>query len=168
LIRQDRFLTAILIVIGLLVVAAVGLYFLRQDRADYLPGSTPEEVVHNYVLAVQNRDYPRAYTYLADTPTRPSVENFRQGLLNQRGDFSTAAVEIGSARIQGDEAEVDVAIVRANADLFGDLYRDQQVALLRREGDSWKIVQMAYPYWVWEWSPENTTPAKPVPAPTGG
>jgi len=46
--KEDRFLTVILIVITLLVVASVSMFFLRQDSAVYLPEDTPEGIVHNY------------------------------------------------------------------------------------------------------------------------
>jgi hypothetical protein len=166
MVRQDRFLTGILVAIGLLVVLALVLFFLRRGQASYLPGDTPEEVVHNYTLALQRGDFEQAYSYLADSETRPTPDQFRQSLLVQRTDLSSNAVEIGDALIDGDEAEVNITILRTGGGLFSDFYRDPQIAMLRREADSWKIVNLPYPYWVWEWSPQSV-PAKPVPAPIG-
>ena len=55
--KQDKFLTGILIGIGVLIVIALGLFFTRQDKRDYVADDKPEGVVYNYVLAVVNKDY---------------------------------------------------------------------------------------------------------------
>ena len=64
--RQDRFLTGILIGIGILVVAALAMFFIRRDDQAYLSDDTPEGVVHNYVVSILNKDYEKAYGYLAE------------------------------------------------------------------------------------------------------
>ena len=64
--KQDRFLTGILIGIAVLVVIALAVFFLRQGSQSYISEDAPEGVVHNYVLAVLNDDYEKAYGYLAD------------------------------------------------------------------------------------------------------
>ncbi len=48
--KQDRFLTGILIGIGVLVVVALALFFARQGKQTYMAGDTPEAVVFNYAL----------------------------------------------------------------------------------------------------------------------
>ena len=50
--KQDRFLTGILIGIGLLVVVALAVFFTRKDSQTYIPDTTPDGVVHNYVVAL--------------------------------------------------------------------------------------------------------------------
>ena len=54
--KQDKFLTGILIGIGVLILLALGLFFTRQDKREYVADATPDGVVHNYVLAVLNKD----------------------------------------------------------------------------------------------------------------
>ena len=58
--KQDRFLTGILIGIAVLVVAALTLYFMRRQQAVYQPEDNPAGVVHNFVLALHNGEYERA------------------------------------------------------------------------------------------------------------
>ena len=57
--KQDRFLTGILIGIGVLIVIALAVFFTRKDSQTYVSEDAPEGVVHNYVLAVLNKDYPK-------------------------------------------------------------------------------------------------------------
>ncbi len=64
--KQDRFLLGILIGIGVLIIAALVVFFIRKDSQTYVPDDVPEGVVHNYVVAVLNKDYEKAYGYLAD------------------------------------------------------------------------------------------------------
>ena len=70
--RQDRFLTGILIGIAVLVVIALAVFFLRQGSQSYISEDAPEGVVHNYVLAVLNDDYEKAYGYLANLDNKPT------------------------------------------------------------------------------------------------
>ncbi len=160
--RQDRFLTGILIAIGVLAVLAVALFFLRQTRQEYSGDPTPEGVAHNYTLALQNGDYQRAYGYLASGPGKPEYARFRLDLANQRNQFADAAVEIQSAEIAGEDATVSITVLRGGGGLFNDITRDVQNASLKKEGQDWKIVQMPYPYWSFDWY--QPTP-KSVPAP---
>ena len=69
--KQDRFLTGILIGIAVLIVAALVVFFTRRDAGSYAAESTPDGVVHNYVLAILNKDYTRAHSYLADLDNSP-------------------------------------------------------------------------------------------------
>jgi hypothetical protein len=89
------------------------------------------------------------------------VEAFRQSLGNLRSEYARASVEIGASRIEGQDAQVDITILRASSDLFSDPYRDQQSAQLIQEGGQWRIVQMPYPYWSYEWTP-SLIKAEPV------
>ena len=76
--KQDRFLTGILVGIGLLVVVALVVFFTRKNSQTYVPDDTPEGVVHNYVLAVLDKDYEKAYGYLAELKYKPTYEEFRR------------------------------------------------------------------------------------------
>ncbi|NTW11971.1 MAG: hypothetical protein HGA30_01525, partial [Anaerolineales bacterium] len=102
--KQDRFLTGILIGIGVLVVVALAVFFTRQDTQTYMAEDTPEGVVHNYVLAVLDKDYEKAYGYLADLEYKPTYEEFRRPFLNGYVNPNNTAVDIGESEIDGDEA----------------------------------------------------------------
>jgi hypothetical protein len=148
--KNDRFLLGILIGIGLLVALSLGLYFLRQEQPAYRDDATPEGVVHNYVTAVQLGDYERAYTYLAEKSDKPTYHSFQEAFLNQL-DPENASLQIGLAFITGDEASVEITILRSNNGLFGGTYREQQSAQLTLQDGDWKLFSGPYPYWNWDW-----------------
>jgi hypothetical protein len=159
--KQDRFLFGILIFIVLLVVVALGLFFLRQDSQTYGAEGTPEGVVRNYSLAVQNMDFERAYAYLAEGTAKPTLESFRMAFLNRQLDTSNAAVQIGSTRsISGNQAVVDVSIQFSASDPFSSPWTNKETANLVKEGGKWKLTYMPNPYWGWDW---YTPTVKPVP-----
>ena len=150
--KQDRFLTGILIGIGVLVVVALTVFFTRKDTQTYVAEDTPEGVVHNYVLAVLKMDYEKAYGYLADLEYKPTYDEFRRPFLNGYVNPDNSAVDIGSSEISGDEASVDVTQIYNSSDPFSTGYRDTQRALLVKQDDEWKISNMpAYNFWYYDW-----------------
>lgn len=161
MIKEDRFLLAILAGIGLLVLAALGLFFLRQQGQDYGPEDAPEGVLRNYILALDKEDYARAYTYLYDAPNKPDLDQFQRAFLNQRLETSNTAVQIGEARLNGDEAVVALALIHPSSGPFSEGFRETVNAQLKRSaGGEWKISSLPYPLWDWSWyTPEAATPA---------
>ena len=150
--KQDRFLTGILIGIGVLVVVALAVFFTRQDTQTYVAENTPEGVVHNYVLAILNREYERAYGYLADLENKPTYEEFRRPFLNGYVNPDNSAVDVGSSQISGDEASVEVTQIYNSSDPFSTRYRDVQKAILVSQNGDWKLSSMpAYSFWDYSW-----------------
>lgn len=164
---RDRFLTGILIGIGVLVAAALILFFNRQSRLSYVDDSTPGGVTRDYLLALQRGDYERAYGYLADTAAKPDVARFRQPFLTGQGsEAANAAVEVGEASLDTGEDSmlVQITILRNTGALFEDVYRDRQTVHLVRQGEMWKIQSAPYPFWSYEW--DQLPPEKLLPTPT--
>lgn len=149
--KQDRFLTGILIGIGVLIIIALGLFFTRQDKRDYVAEDKPEGVVYNYVLAVVNKDYQKAYTYLADLDNKPTYEQFRQSFFNGMVNSSNVGVDVGTADINGDEAIVDVTLAYSSSDPFSSSYQNSDRALLVLQNGTWKISSMPYNFWDYNW-----------------
>jgi hypothetical protein len=151
---RDRFLTGILIGIGVLVAAALILFFIRQGQMAYGDDSTPAGVTRNYLLALQRSDYERAYSYIASSSTTLDFMSFRRPFVSDRSSGLTSlAIEVGEETIDagGDTALVEVTIIRYTDSLFGDVYRDRQpVYLVRRDG-AWKIQSAPYPFWSYDW-----------------
>src|SRR3990170_4420143 len=112
--KQDRFLIGILIGIGVLILLALVLFFTRQENRDYVADNTPDGVVHNYVLAVLNKDYQKAYGYLADIEHKPTYEEFRQSFFNGMVNPGDVGVDIGSVETNNDEAVVSLFIYYSN------------------------------------------------------
>ena len=160
--KQDRFLLYILIGIGALVALALALFFLRGDAAlTYGADDTPEGVAHNYIVAVIQRDYEKAYSYLAEKPGKPTLEQFRQSFLQNYVNPDNVAVDIGSAELNGDRAVVTLYIQYGSSDPFSSGYRNEERASLVKQNGAWKIEQMPYYFWAYDWYPVYT----PEPAP---
>jgi len=150
--KQDRFLTGILIGIGVLIVVALAVFFTRKDTQVYVSEDTPEGVVHNYVLAVLNKDYQKAYGYLADLEYKPTYEEFRRAFLNKEVNPEGQAVDIGESRVTGDEAVVDLALIYNSSDPFSTGYRNVQSASLVKQNGVWKLTSMPqYNFWGYNW-----------------
>ncbi len=150
--KQDKFLTGILVGIGLLILLALGLFFTRQDKAEYISDTTPEGVVHNYVLAVLNKDYEKAYGYLADLEYKPTYEEFRQSFFNGMVNPDNTGVDVGTAEITGDEASLPVTIFYSSSDPFSGGYQNIDRILLVQQDGSWKISYMQFNnYWNYNW-----------------
>jgi hypothetical protein len=150
--KTDRFLWVLLIGIGLLVVAALGLFFLRRNNLAYGPGDTPEGVVRNYALALQKLDYARAYALLQDAEGKPDFERFQGYFLTRAADPSSVGLSVQGSTITGDRAVVDLVVIYAGSDPFNESSRIPGSALLARDpGGDWKILSLPYPFWGFDW-----------------
>ena len=153
--KQDRFLTGILVGIAVLVVVALTVFFIRKDTQSYISEDAPEGVVHNYVLAVLNGDYEKAYGYLADLENKPTYEEFRDAFIKAMVNPNNSAVDIGETKVNNDTASVEVALIYNPGDLFSTGYRDVQRAILVKQGGAWKLSSMpCYSFWDCSWYQE--------------
>ena len=160
--KQDRFLVGILVGIALLVVLALVTFFMRKDTAmSYGTDDTPEGVVHNYAVAVYKRDYPKAYSYLADLKDKPDLEQFRQSFLMNQVYPENAGLDIGATEMVSDtEAIVSINIVYSPSDPFSSGYRTTEQAFLVKQDGNWKIRQMPYNFWSYDWYQPTPQPIK--------
>src|SRR5512141_2481240 len=150
--KQDRFLTGILIGIGLLVIIALTVFFTRKDSQTYIAEDAPEGVVHNYVVAILNKDYEKAYGYLANLEHKPTMDAFRQSFLHGSVNPNNAGVDVGGSSISKDEASVEVSMIYTPSDPFSSGYRDTQRAVLVKQNGAWKISSMpTYYFWDYNW-----------------
>jgi hypothetical protein len=162
--KQDRFLLGILIGIGLLVVAAVGIFFVRRTSLGYGPEDSPAGVLRNYIVAMEKNDYQRAYGYLAEDTNKPTYDTFRQALLLHQINPETASMSLGKTSISGDEALIDITIINSSGDPFNAPNRNLDRGLLKNQGGNWKIRTLPYPYFNWDWYQPNAPQEKTVPA----
>jgi hypothetical protein len=150
--KQDRFLTGILIGIGVLVVVALAVFFTRTDTQTYVLEDAPEGVVHNYVVALLNKDYEKAYGYLADLDNKPTFDDFRRAFLNGEINPESQAVDVGTGKTFGDTATVDVTLINTPSDPFSTGYRNTQSAQLLKQNGVWKLTLMPqYNLWGYNW-----------------
>ncbi len=159
--KNDRFLIGILAGIGVLILAALVVFFVRQgETQSYLEDTTPDNIVHNYVLALQQDDFEKAYGYLADFENRPTYSSFRAYFETEYNRPQEYGIRISGWEEGPDNtAWVDVSTVQVSAGPFSGVNRMPGSAQLSRDANGdWKIQGMPYPFWGWEW-------AKPVPRP---
>lgn len=157
--KQDKFLIGILAGIVLLIIVAIVVVLARAPGSEaYLNENTPKAVVHNYYLAIQRKEYEKAYAYLADDlPNKPTLEQFILVVDNRAGN-TESALRIGEVRQGEAHTQVDVTITRYNVGNIFDSSRYSQpdTALLRTNAaGQWKLVQFPYPYWGWDWNQEQ-------------
>ncbi|HMX73484.1 MAG TPA: hypothetical protein PKE35_04480 [Anaerolineales bacterium] len=154
--KQDRFLTGILAGIGVLILLALVLFFVRQDDTkEYRVDASPEATVYNYVLAITNDDYQKAYSYLAEKEHKPSYEQFRQSFFNGNVSPDNVGVDVGTAEISEDDALVNLSLVYSPNDPFFGGYSSTDRAQLIRQNGEWKLTYMPYNFWSYDWYQEQ-------------
>jgi hypothetical protein len=156
--KQDRFLTGILIGIGVLVLAALALFFMRKDTKEYMTADSPTAAVFNYVLAVTNKDYKTAYSYLADKEYKPTYEQFRQSFFNGSVNADNVGVDVGEEEVDGEDALVNLTLVYSASDPFSGGYSNTDRAQLVQQNGAWKLIYMPYNFWGYDWYQEPPKP----------
>lgn len=152
LMKQDKFLTGILVAIGILIIGALIVFFTRQDKQIYSAETTPDGIVHNYVLALLNKDYQKAYGYLADLNNKPTFDVFRKSFATGSLNPSSAGIKIGKVNITGEDATVEVSMIYSSSDPFSSGYNNIGSAQLVMQNGIWKISNMpAYSLWDYSW-----------------
>lgn len=147
--KQDKFLTGILLFIGLLVIAALILFF-GHSQPQVRTDNTPEAAVFNFILALQQEDYEQAYAYLVEAPGKPSLTTFEQYYRNNL-DLSRLAVDVGETRLRGERASVELILTQVASEPFGGEWTSEGTALLVRQEGRWKIEGMPWQFWGWDW-----------------
>lgn len=156
--KQDRFLTGILLGIAVLILLALAVFFIRRDDLVYVDEATPQGVVQNYIVALQKQDYEKAYTYLADLENKPTYQQFRESFFNNYVSPTGVGVEILQTETSDDLATVGLSIIYNQRGLFESSSRYVETARLARQAGAWKIKQMPYQLWAFDWY--QPTPVK--------
>ena len=152
----DKFLIVIVVGLLALVVVAVGLAVTRSAQVAYQPDDAPDGVTFNYLLALQQADYERAYGYIS-----PRISNYPDSAgafaaqIEQSPDLRynrNSALAVDSTRAEGDTAWVKVRETRYTRGflLSNNQYSHTFQVTLRRDGGAWKIVD-SEGYWYWDW-----------------
>ncbi len=146
----DKFLIGIVAGIVLLIVIALVATLTRPEPV-YQAKDTPEGVAHNYLLALQKRDYARAYGYLslALIGYPASVDEFAEHVLDNSRKFrldTNRTLEIESTTVISSLAMVSV---RESYFRSGDLFdSDQHVRVFEMKfgfvDGAWKITDSDY------------------------
>jgi hypothetical protein len=158
--RTDRFLIGIVVGAVVIIVLAVVVVLLKPE-ATYLPDDTPDGVSHNYLLALQNKDFSKAYGYLS---TRiegypATLEDFENQVLRNSWQFNIGegvTLKVDSADIRSNRATVHVIQTRFHGGgLFdtGQSMRAFEMSLSNESG-GWKITDSDN-YFAYCWRYDN-------------
>lgn len=157
---SDKFLLAIVLGIAVLVAAAI-ILVLRLPPPTYLPEDTPEGVVSNYLLALREGNYERAYGYLSPDLVGfpPNAAEFAVDVQQNRWQFEsgsniTLAVQ-NSQTFSDGTARVEILRTTYNSGPFGGGQYSNTFGLsLAPDNGSWRLVD-GEDFWFYCWSNED-------------
>ena len=145
--KTDKFLIGIVAGIIVLVVVAVVVVLARGQNEEYMADDTPEGVAHNYFLAIQRKDFDKAYGYLSDEiEEKPNLDEFIASVDSQ----NETALKLGRTTIDNDRARVELSITNyyGGGPFDSGRYTNRETAYLRQDANgNWKIFEFPYPYW---------------------
>ncbi|WP_235563963.1 hypothetical protein [Arthrobacter sp. Soil763] len=135
--RPDKVLLGIVAAIGVLVVVALAVVFLRGEAPELDPGS-PAGVVQRYSKAVIEGDAAAAGAYLS-ADARSRCDNYY-------GKAQASSVVLISTTERGETATVRVSIVRGTGEgPFGPAEYAEEAAIgLVKSGGTWLINDLPY------------------------
>lgn len=142
---STKFLIGIIIGIVLLVIVAFSVVLLRSEPT-YQDDTTPDGAAHNYLLAIQNQDYERAFTYIPEQyPNPKDAEDMAYTIAQDLGRFdmdSDFSLAVESVKMRGDERAV-VTMRKTtfyNSGLMGSgQYTRTFTLTMRLEEGIWKV-----------------------------
>lgn len=135
------------IVIGSVVLMGIALaVVLLQPKQDYLPEDSPEGIAHNYLFALQQGEYQRAYSYLSRTLPGypPNLEIFTENVEDNTYQFrldEDTTLRVDSVTINDDKATVlmnETIFYSEGIFTSGDYTSDFKIKL-QLEDSGWKI-----------------------------
>ena len=149
-----RWLFIFAIIIGVLIIATVSLVLLMKgNKVTLLPEDSPQGTVQRYLIAIQERDYQKAFGYLSFSPM-DKITTYNDWLMMVSPQASSQTVwkaTLGKATLYGDNANVEVTIdtIRPGG-LFGDSQFSQQLTFfLTKTNNAWLITSPTYIYWIY-------------------
>ena len=158
---SSRVLIGFGIVLAVLIIATIVLVFtLGQRNIPQLAENTPEGTVQRYLLAIQDREFKKAYSYLYVPPvssnTDPKMvypvtpyEIWVVSAENAAG--KTWKANLGRITASGDTATVAVTVeVFRTQGLFENPVSTNNVIFsLQKQGTGWLITTPVDVYWVY-------------------
>jgi hypothetical protein len=140
---------------ALLVITVILVLTLGGRQPALLDKNTPQGVVQAYLLAIQEKDYQKAYSYLSpEDPKNPnspfqSYENWLSSI--QNSSESTWKANLGEVTVNGDSANVQIMIDIFNpgGPLSNPVRTNPMNFILKYNGTNWLIISPTYLYWLY-------------------
>ena len=152
---SNRWLIAFVVSIAVLVFATIALVLSARPGVSLLPENTPEGAVQRFLMAVQDNNYEKAYSYLSLTDEKGAKISYEQWLTTKPYPYGSSPSSwkaiLGKTTVTGERANVEVTVdVFRPSGPFGNAVQSQQVLFqLARSGESWLITSPPYLYWIY-------------------
>jgi hypothetical protein len=149
-----RWLLIFAIIIGVFVISTVTLVlFSEGNKITLLPEDSPQGTVQRYLIAIQEKDYQKAFSYLSFSPA-DKITTYNDWLMMVGPQASTQAVwkaTLGKITLNGNNAQVEVTIDTARpGGLFGNSQTSQLIIFqLAKTANSWGITSPTYVSWIY-------------------
>lgn len=165
---SDRLLLFLLAGVGIVLLAGIVALLLVGSRkpAEFSEGS-PEKVVQQYLIALENGRWEEAYGYLSDSvkTDTPEGKNVKQDYERRvvRRESSTRII-LERSEATGSDATVAVSIstFRSTGPLDTSEFSQRIDFRLRLEGGQWKILSPSYPPYFGALLPGPPRPPEPA------
>jgi hypothetical protein len=149
---SNRFLLGFGIAITILVVITVTLVVTNRSIAPLLPENTPQGTVQRFLLAVQEHDFQKAYSYLhvEEKGVKLTYDDWAQSVTPRFQTSSTAwKATLGKTVVTGDIATVEVLIdIFQPGGPFENPVRTQVDSYqLKQISGAWLITTRPWLYW---------------------
>jgi len=136
------------------VIATVSLVLLTKgDEVELLQEDTPQGIVQRYLIAIQEKNYQKAYNYLSFDPLQ-KISTYDDWLRMVIGELqisnqSTWKATLGKITQNVDNATVEVTIdtFRPRAPFEDPLHSQQINFQLSKINGKWVITSPTYIYW---------------------
>ncbi len=146
----------------ILLIIAVFVIVLRQPDPTYKPEDSPENIAHNYLLALRKQEYERAYTYLLPTLVSypRTIGQFIDQIEGNSWRFrldDDVSLAVESVQLRDGRAEITIQETQFyNRGLFDSYQRNRTFTMkLVQIESSWKISE-AENYWNSCWHTTNS------------
>lgn len=149
---SNRFLLGFGIALVILVVLTVVLVLTNHGNVEMFPENTPQGTVQRFLLAIQEQDFQKAYSYLQIEEKGIKI-TYDEWLQSVSPRFQTTSVSwkatLGETTVSGNTATVEVIIdIFQPGGPFESPVRTQtDIYQLSRVNNQWLITTRPWLYW---------------------
>lgn len=151
---SNRFLLGFGIIITVLIAAAIILVVTNHNEIEMLPENTPQGIVQRFMLAIQEHDVQKAYTYLdiVENTEKLTYDDWVKSYSTEiQATQTTWKATLGNTIITDDTATVEVLIdiFQPGSPFEDPTYTRHYTYQLRRTNDTWFITERPWLYWLY-------------------